>query len=413
MPWSVKENVGSCKGYGVVDKDGKLVSCHGADKAAADKHVKALYANEKMEQSQDRILLERVGPALVAVAVTAKPHLRQRGKEIRMVEIDGKRLVEVPLYKKGIYRPKGDSGPIVFNDLFVKRMVDNHQKKVTDYNVHLDFRHDEKIGALAFLDPDDGGWLETKDDGWLYAYGPPTDDTAVDIINSRKWRYASPEFAPNYESNFVQKLSSDDLTEISIENLVETEEVMPKVLTLGPKAITLEGEVQDGQVSEIEAAYKEVADKVTALEAEVKKLTPDPEPQLPEPYRLRLEALEAENRQLERERRDEKVNLVLEKARNHRDGRGYGHDKVFLDLVETALRLKDYEQDGLTIKLEDGGKIESLVKFYNNVFTTLLEKCPGTVPLKGQTQGSEVRLESGNGHYTPEELEKAQSDFWN
>lgn len=410
MPWSVKENVGSCKGYGVVDKDGKLVSCHAADKAAADKHVKALYANEKMEQSQDRILLEGVGPALVAAAVTAKPHLRQRGQEIKIVEINGQKFVEVPLLKKGIYRH--DKGNLVFNDSFLSRMVENHQKKVTDYNVHLDFRHSDRVGALAFLDPDDGGWLEIKND-WLYGYGKPADEEAVKIIESRKWRYASPEFAPNYESNFVQKLSSDDLTEISIENLVETEEVMPKVLTLGPRAITLEGEVQDGQVSEIEAAYKEVTDKVTALEAEVKKLTPDPEPQLPEPYRLRLEALEAENRQLERERRDEKVNLVLEKARNHRDVRGYGHDKVFLDLVETALRLKDYEQDGLTIKLEDGGKIESLVKFYNNVFTALLEKCPGTVPLKGQTQGSEVRLENGNGHYTQEELDKAQSDFWN
>lgn len=410
MPWKVVEKDGK---YCVVKSDdGSTVKCY-ADKVQADAQRKALYANYKMEQDQEHILLEHVGPALVAVAVTAKPHLRQRGQEIKIVERNGEKLVEVPLFKKGIYRPKGDSGPIIFNDAFVNRMVKNHNERVTDYNVHLDFRHSDKVGALAFLDPDDGGFLEVKGD-WLYAYGKPIDDEATSIINSRKWRYASPEFAPNYESNFVQKLSADDLNEISIEDLVDqTEEFMTKKLTLGTKVIVLEGEVQDGQVTEIEAAYKELADKATSLEAKVTELTPDPEPQLPEAARVRLEALEAENKLIKQERINDQINLVLERARSHKDGRGYGHDKVFLDLVEAALKRTNYEQDGLVIKLEGDGKTVDLVGFYNSILMTMLEKCPGTVPVKANTRADDVRLESDNGHYTPEELTEATTKFWN
>lgn len=411
MPWSVKENYKDCKGFAVVkDDDGSIVTCHGQDKGKADAHKKALYANYKMETEQERILLEGVGPALVAVAVTAKPHLRQRGKEIRMVEIDGKAIVEVPLYKKGIYRHK--TGALVFNDPFVSRMVENHQAKVTDYNVHLDFRHNDSQGALAFLDPDDGGWLEMKADGWLYAYGPPTDDKAVEIINSRKWRYASPEFAPNYESNFVQKLSADDLTEIQIEQLITMEDTpMPKNLTLGTKVIQLE--LEDAQINQIEAAYKEVQDMVAKLEAKVVELSPKTEPELPEAYRVRLKQLEAQNRQLEQDRMAERVNITMERARAHRDEKGRGHDKVFMDLAEAGLRLSGYEQDTTVIKLENSESVGDVVNFYRRLITHMLEKCPGTVPASGKTQADEYRLESGsNGHFTPEEFEAAVNSFW-
>lgn len=415
MPWSIKENGGK---YCVVsDKDGKTLKCY-PDRESALKYQKALYASEpmmnKMEADQERLLLEKVGPALVAVGTTAKPHLRQRGQEIKLVEINGEKFVEVPLFKKGLYRhPRGE---LVFNDAFMQRMVENHKNKVTDYNVHLDFRHSDTQGALAFLDPDDGGWLEVKND-WLYAYGKPTDTQAEKIITSRKWRYASPEFAPDYESNFVQKLSSDDLNEINPEDLIiRMEDTMPKKLTLGSQVIQLEGEVQDTQISAIEDAYKEVADKVTQLEAKIVELSPKTEPELPAAYRIRLEQLEAENRQLAQERRIEKVNLVLERARNHRDGRGYGHDKVFIDLAEAALKLSAYEVDGATIKLEDSGKVGDVIAFYSNIVMKMLEKVPGTVPMAGKTVGDDMRLESafgmGNNHFTTEELAKAQEDFW-
>jgi hypothetical protein len=419
MTWKVVEKDG--KHCVVKSDDGSTVKCY-ADKAAADAQRKALYANYKLEQDQDKVMLEGVGPALIAVAITSKPHLDQRSaneasKRIQVVKEGDKKLVKVPLFKKALYRhPKGD---LSFNDKFINRLVSNFQNKVTGKPVYLDFRHGDQYGVLAYLDPEDGGRIEMGQDNWLYAYGEPTVDNIEQMV--KQWPHASVEFATDYESNFVQKLSADDLTEISIEKLLEnlveqTEEFMTKKLTLGTKVITLEGEVQDGQVTEIETAYKELSDKVTSLEAKVVELTPEPEPKLPEPIRLRLEALETENKKLEQERINDKVNLVLEKARTHKDSRGYVHDKVFLELVEAGLKHQAYEQDGVVIKLEasdgDKPKLGDLVNFYNTILMTMLEKVPGTVPTQGKTNADDIKLEGSNGHFTEDELKEAVGSFW-
>lgn len=372
---------------------------------------------QEIETEQERIALEGKGPALIAVAITSKPHLDQRtpddpkSKRIEIVEHEGRKLVKIPLFKKALY--KHDKGPLSFSDAFINRMVENHKNKVTGRPVYLDFRHGDQYGTLAHLDSEDGGWLQMGQDNWLYAYGLPVVDNIEQMV--KQWPHASVEFAPNYESNFVQKLSTDDLSEINPEDLVEMEDIMPKKLTLGTKVITLEGEVQDGQVTEIETAYNEMVSKITQLEAKVIELSPKPAPQLPEEYRVRLEALEIENRRLSAEKHAEKVTNVIEKARNYRDSRGYGHSKVMLELAEAGLKLSAYEADGTTIKLEDGGKIGDVVAFYGNIIKTMLEKVPGTVPMQGATVGDQVRLEATgftSDHYTAEELSKAQEDFW-
>lgn len=606
MPWSIKENDGK---YCVVkDADGSTEKCY-ASRDEAVKYQKALYASEpamKKMEDVNTVLLEGTGPALVAVAITSKPHLSQRtpddprSKRIEVVEHDGRKLVKVPLIKKALFRhSKGD---LLFDDKFIDRLISNFNNKVTDRPVYLDWRHGDQYGAIASLDPEDGGWIEKGSDNWLYAYGVPTVDNIEQLV--RQWPHASVEFAPNYESNFVQKLSSDDLTEIGLEDLV-IEESGPKVVKTvklfdqprddlgrfasgrggaghaaavgaggggipgavvgaiankagldskvagyvggfaggGPLgvlgshitqksleggsgyaasvakglvvttvagvsiglvslgAISLAGGVKvtgdfpkepvtvmnetvsiagddyakisavlqyyakmpsrpnvlainvgkmaipgaiDGylvlsaqEVDDLLSKYKlevnmniledgtatlsadevgqvqALQDKVVQLEAKLSELFPKPEPQLPEAYRVRLEELEATNRRLERERRDEKISMVLESARNYRDERGYGHSKVFLDLAEAALKLQSVEVDGATVKLESD-KPGDVVGFYNNIIMTMLRKNPGTVPMAGKTQADDYRLESNgfNGHYTQAEWEKAQEDFW-
>ena len=56
-------------------------------------------ATLKLEEEQSIQLEGGLGPAIVAVAATSKPHLRQRGNEIKIVNRDGKELVEVPIFR--------------------------------------------------------------------------------------------------------------------------------------------------------------------------------------------------------------------------------------------------------------------------------------------------------------------------
>jgi hypothetical protein len=383
----------------------------------------------KMEEDQ-KILLEGVGPALIAVAATAKPHLRQRGREIRLVKRNGQELVEVPLFSQGIF--KHPQGKLIFNDDFFQRMKTNHEARVTDYNVHLDFRHSDVQGALAFLDADDGGFMEIRD-GWLFAYGPPTDEKSKEIIRSRKWRFSSPEFYPNYESNLVQRLSADDLDEMSQEDILAESQVsktevrtMPRELKFGDVVITL-NEADGGAFTldqtgldklisaskAVEAVVKAGEDKVRQLEAKVVELTPKTEPELPEIYRVRLEQLETEAKELRAQRLREQVALTMEKARNYLDDNGRGHSPVLLELCQKALALESFNDGSEPVKLESTDD-EGLVKYFRNFIRVLLETVPGQMLKQAKTEGSEtpLALETGkNGHYTEDELKAELENF--
>lgn len=406
-------------------------------------------ARLKLEEQQ-AVQLEKGnghGPALVAVAATIKPHLRQRGHEISLIEKDGKEFVKVPIARMGVYRhPKAPNGKLVFSKDFMEAMIANHNSRVTDYNVALDLRHKDNEGALAWLDTDDGGWLEMEGP-WLNAYGVPTDEKAKDLIRSKRYRYASAEFYYNYKSNFMYKLSTDEMDEVDDGELIQEVDNMPKVLKLNDVEITLEG-VKDAEdvfqldkdsVTKVEDfvtdAAKQVADlnkklteaatkletatteatdlknEVADLKTQVQKLSDgsdgdEDEDEVPEPVRVRLEALEKENTELNRQRMAEKVAFTLSKARDYTDKRGFGHDKMFLELAEAGLKFEGYEQGDVAVKLEDGETVQGAVKFYRNLIKVMLETVPGTVPRQSQTTGEDQRLPGTSDEtFTEEELE--------
>lgn len=456
MPWKAVQNHPKCqksKPWAVVkESDGSVEGCH-PSKAAANKQIAALHASEKLEKKQDEMMYDGYGPTLINAAVTSKPHLRQRGQEIKLVERDGQELVEVPLMRKGIYaHPWG--GKMVFNDKFFAAMIDNHKNKVTDYPVALDFRHRDEQGSLAFLDPEDGGFLELKDN-WLYAYGPPTDESAKGIIRSRKWRYSSPEFHPDYQSNLLQELEGsngkfitlEDLTEINIEDLV-TEVTMPnKKITFGDVVIELEDNgngfvLTEAGVTALEQAgiklaeaaeFKQAAEdaqvqvaqleqKVTELEAKLPKKDDDLE--MPPAIKLAFDELRADRDRerkwrLEEETRRvrQQVALVLEKAKGLRSGE-FGYTKPFLDLLKSGLLLEAYTKaDGEVIKLEGDAGVEGIKKYYRNLLAQLPEVALERVPLNGKTKSDETRLESDglggglNETVTQEELDAELEAF--
>lgn len=363
-------------------------------------------------------LLGDIGAALIAVAATNKPHLPQRGGEITIVEKDGHAIVRVPVARRGVYRHP--LGKIKFTQDTFNQMIENHQRKVVDNPVHLDLRHNDTEGALAWLDPDDGGYLTMEGD-WLVAYGPPTDDKAVELIKSKRYRFSSAEFTPDYRSNLLQKLSADEMDYIG-----ETEVRLMKITVAG-----IEFEVQEAdsglvlsqeQLDKINTAVKakddDMAAKVEQLEAratdaetKLLKLEADAEPELPEAYRLRLESLEAENTRLADERERERVAFTLEQAASRRVN-GHGIDEATINHFKQMLMLTPDE----TIKLEDKTSARSVVNYYRGMLRKyLLEIHQPVVPMQPNTDGDGddvTRLEKIT-EIDEKVLDEKIKNFWN
>lgn len=383
-------------------------------------------ASTKAEEEQDRLLLEGIGPTLMAVAITSKPHLPQRkngepSKKIELIDKDGKKWVKIPVLPKGIYRHS--KGRLVFNDAFIDRLIENHRDKRSDYPVTLDFRHTEKEGTLAKLDAEDGGFLEKGVDNWLYAYGPVVDEEAEKIIASQRWPHASPDFFLDYQSNAITyKLEDMKLLEPSE---IYKESVMPeKIITLGNVKLTLQEAdgvytLEDISIlDQLQTVLKDLTEKAKLVDslqakiAELEKNTQLEEPEIPEPLRLRLEALETQNKELERQNVIREAAFTLERARTYRDENGRGHSKVFLDLAEAGLAMKAVEQSEAHIQLESQDEA-GIAKYYRGLIRLMLEKVPGQVPMEPRTEGTEVRLETNtNGHnFTDDELQAAIEDY--
>lgn len=368
-----------------------------------------------------RYMLESAGAALIAVAATNKPHLPQRGGEITVIERDGEPpKVRIPIARRGVYRhPRGK---IKFTQQIFDQMIENHLRKVTDNPVHLDLRHKDTEGALAWLDPDDGGYLTMEGD-WLVGYGPATDERAVDLIKSKRYRFSSAEFTPDYRSNLVERLSADDMTYLG-----ETEVTLMKFTVAG---IEFEVQEADGgltltkeQLDKINSAVKSKADaeaaalaKVEALEqakadAEKKLLEyqKEDEPAIPEAFKLRLEALEAERDALEAERETERVAFTLEQAKQRRvDGRGI--DEGTLTFFKKVMLLEGDE----TVKLEDASNPRDMVRYMRGMLKKyLLEVHQPVVPMETKTNGDEdvTKLESTT-DITEEMLQEKIKSFWN
>jgi TolA-binding protein len=422
----------------------KIEKCHGSSEKAKA-HMKALYASvDDAKLEIESIQLDGgAGTTLVAVGATNKPHLRQRGAEISITE-DGE--VRVPIARRGVYRHP--QGPIIFSDPVFENMIKNHANRVTDYPVHLDLRHKDTEGALALLDAEDGGRL-VKEDGWLVAYGKPTDEQAVRLIKSKRYRFASAEFKHDYRSNVVRWLS-DDLEELDDKEVIAEvvqhkaiilknkltkvmEEKMTLELKFGNKVFKLEGD-ENGyiltsedvtQITEVveamtnaanetsqklEAANTEIGqlkERTSSLQKEIDELRPEPEVKIPEAFRLQLEAQAEEIDALKRQQFLDRAGLIMKKAEVK------GFDKPTLDLISAGLRLEEFQVGERNITLEEGDNGAGLRNYYANLISAFVDTIPAVVPTQRTTQGSDVRLEAGGlDGISEEDLMKAAAEAW-
>lgn len=205
------------KGKSVYKKEnGKLVLVkkHSSyQKALA--HFRALEIN--VTQRGLELKLENMkNPVILGIAATNRPHVRLREHPLSMVKIDGKEYVRVPFMVKGRY--KHPTGPLDFNDEAFAQMISNHKNKVGDFAESLDMKHFPEKGSLAWFDADKGGFIK-QEGNLLVGYGVPTGPETIDIVNSGKFRYASVEFQPNYQSNLEQQYLENDGDKVEFETL--------------------------------------------------------------------------------------------------------------------------------------------------------------------------------------------------
>jgi hypothetical protein len=157
-------------------------------------------------------------PVILGIAATNRPHVRLREHPLSIVEMDGKKYVRVPFMVKGRY--KHPTGTLDFNDEVFAQMIANHKNKVGDFAPGLDLKHFPEKGSLAWFDDEKGGFIK-QEGNLLVGYGVPTGDEALDIVNSGKFRYASVEFQPNYQSNLEHQYLEDDGKPVEFETLEE------------------------------------------------------------------------------------------------------------------------------------------------------------------------------------------------
>lgn len=393
-----------------------------------------------------------VGWTLMGVAMTSMPHLRQRDHEIEMVGDE----VKVPVYKLGIYwHPFAPNGQLVFDEAATEQMIENYDRKVTDYNVSLNKSHTDDEGALAFLDKQDGGRIELEDN-WLVLYGPPVDDDAIATINSKKWRYASGEFALDYTSNllfeFMRKHPHQtipfDLSNVAkppriyLRDAVGFEPVAKKIwsaamtkrtIKIGDLAlevtddgkITLtEGQVQTivSQITHDEKSIADLTEKVGELELKVKNSSKDEFDGWPEEAKqvvitMREEAQRSRKLQLQQleQTRLENIALAISTAESRIDN-GRKLAPIIIELCKAGMTLSGYEPaDGVkVVKLSDTNDAVAMQRYHDGIYRLILQLAPGQVPVTSPED--DIHLEShisNNGvrTYTDDEYKAALEKY--
>lgn len=359
----------------------------------------------KAEATLQRVMLEGIGPVILGVALTNRPHLPL--PKVSIVDKNGEKMFRVPFLCSGIF--KHPDGQLVFNQETMQRMLENHKKKASHYGVSVDVRHKPEMGALGWFDAEEGGSIEQEEDTefgkLLVGYSKLTED-AEKVIAGKKYLYASAEFAPNYESNLVEALSSDKLREVTLEELLQEE------------TMTYPIKNEDGTVvlsAELFVAYEKAAatitaleEKVTGLEEKVAKATTTQEPDLPEPARKRLEESDRQVQALRKRVIESEVNAAIERARNYRDKDGRAHSPVMLEWAANLMRGEPVGTGEDVIKLEDGNSPGSVIEYVHKAVRYLLSNLPGQVPMEARTQGDERRMEENATKVTKEDFKA----FW-
>lgn len=158
-------------------------------------------------------------PVILGVAATNRPHVRLREHPMTVVvDETGKKMIRVPFMVAGKY--KHPLGPLDFTRESFSKMIENNKKGVGDFAPGLDIRHLPDMGAIAWFDEEKGGKI-VQEGNVLVGYGAPTDDKSLEIIEKGKYRWASVEFHPDYQSNLEKTYLSGDLY---VEEEMQTQE---------------------------------------------------------------------------------------------------------------------------------------------------------------------------------------------
>lgn len=386
MPWKVKK-VGS--EYCVLDEAGKSKKCYKTAKEAND-YKKALYTNATEQLEELKTIALEADPVIVGIAATNIPHLPL--PPMSVVEEGGETKVRVPFLRKGIFRHP--NGNLVFDDNLFRKVLENHKAGKSHYGVSLNEKHKPGV-AMAWFDAERDGTIVQETDAkygdLLVAYGKPTSDKVIEMIKNREYAFASVELSPNYKSNMIARLSSDELEEIQLEDLYLE---IPEELKMDEVTISLEEynglkEQADGVNSLLEQ-LQAAKDKVAELEQKQVALEVPAKPELPEDVRVMLEEQQNEIARLKKNALETQVALVITKAESYRDSNGNGHSPVLLEIAKEAMLGNEVKvTDEQVIKLESGRPAD-IADYFRKVFVHMLSTVPGTVRLESKTEPDEV-----------------------
>lgn len=322
-------------------------------------------------------------PVMLGVALTNRPHVRLRNHPISINE-EGQ--VRVPFMVQGQY--KHPTGDMDFNQRVYEGFLDNHTKRVADFDLGADVKHLPELGAWLWFEEHLGGKVVSEidpktGDKLLVGYGWPTSDDIRSRIKNGQFRFASLEFHPNYRSNVkTTYLSSDFIDDVEESMSVSQEEFD----ALSQKNVKLESDNADlaQKIQQLTADLEALKAQLTAKDA-------------PQEEQMTERELQLHTRliQLEKNAVEQHVNLVIEKAKNRVNEQGQGLPAVILNAAQTLMLGKGMEG---VVALEEADMTQAgaIADYFRKGVEKLLEIMPITAPrLEGQSQPDDThQLES-------------------
>lgn len=385
--------------------------------------------------NMETVLLEH-GPALVGVAMTNTPHLRFRDQEITVVEKDGQKLLRIPILRTGTFRYK--RGKLRLTPRVFDKIVDNHEKGVTDFAPSLNLHH-ERGKALGWFHAERGGRLAVEGNT-LVGYTLPTTDEALQYVENGLYAYASAEFVPDYRST-AEKITMEALEEISpkeiqeemelqyteeegkyvfskeqfdqVEQLIANLEQAQAKVTKLESDVNEKGKANSDEVAQLEQELNDAKAKIVELESDE-----EDDLELPESVRVQLESNALEIKRLKEAGLKAKIEGIVSRASQPVDG--MTHPAYLLEFAKNVLFGQPIGDGDAVVKLEstDAG---GYARYLQNSMVHLLETLPRTVQQDPKTQINDKRPDNSNedgdllkleGEYTDEDMDQAASYIW-
>lgn len=383
-------------------------------KLAADVVVKDMITDSGLLLVDDQ---GSYGPCVLAVAATNEPFIGLKDHPSEIVQINDTDYVRVPMLMQGYYLHPW-YGPLIYNQPAVDRIIRNHVMGIAEAPVYYRVNHRENP-AVAFFDIDKGGWFAEEvvnNDKLLVGYGVIVEQQrALETI--RDYVCASVDIDPDYIPFRIQKFSRSKravhvysinsswnysrtkikqeanrmkhkvtIAGVTIElDVTETGYVLDEAALEALQGITIPEAPEDLQPQLDQATQDLTAarNQVQALEAKVKELGGSNEPDVPEPVRQRIEALERRAQDAERREYETAIRQVVALARSDRDDKGNAHSQVFINWLDSFLNGKAIGQGTDVVKLTSTDVV-GYRRYILEAATWLSNHMPKVVPTQSQ-----------------------------